>query len=301
MPRLPGNKQERTPGSPSVPWWRRKPILWTWHALRCYLLLVLLMMLLEKWFIFFPTSDGDWNPPWLKFEDAHFQAEDGTRLHGWYLEHPRPRAVVLFAHGNAGNLSHRADLVEELRRRLHVTVMIFDYRGYGKSAGSPSEKGLLQDARAARRWLARRAGVPEHQIVLLGRSLGGGVMVDLAARDGARALVLDSTFTSLPDVGARHYPWLPVRWLMRTRLDSLSKIRHYRAPLLQFHGDADRIVPYELGRRLFAAAPGPGKRFVTLPGHDHNDPLPELFFRELDRFLDRLATGKDRLAAENEN
>ncbi len=299
MSESPGNKRPASSSESRPPWWRRRPVGWAWRALRCYLLLVLLMMLLEKWFVFFPTADGDWAPGWLEFEDAHFQAEDGTRLHGWYLEHPRPRAVVLFAHGNAGNLSHRVGLVEELRRRLRVTVLIFDYRGYGKSEGSPSEQGILQDARAARGWLARRAGVPEHQIVLLGRSLGGGVMVDLAARDGACALVLDSTFTSLPDVGAWHYPWLPVRWLMRTRLDSLSKIRSYRGPLLQFHGDSDRIVPYELGRRLFEAAPGSPKRFVTLPGHDHNDPLPELFFRELDRFLDRLATGKDQPAVEN--
>ena len=267
------------------PWWRSRAARWSGRVLRCYVLLVLLMMLLERRFVFFPTAQGDWNPKWLQFEEAHFQAEDGTRLHGWYLEHPRPRAVVLFAHGNAGNLTHRIDIVEQLRWRLHVSVMIFDYRGYGKSRGSPTEQGILQDARAARAWLARRANVAEQEIVLLGRSLGGGVMVDLAARDGARALVLDSTFTSLPDVGAWHYPWLPVRWLMRTRLDSLSKIGQYRGPLLQFHGDADRIVPYELGRRLFQAAPGPRKRFVTLAGHDHNDPLPDRFYRELERFL----------------
>ena len=178
-------------------------------------------------------------------------------------------------------------MVVYLRERLGVSVMIFDYRGYGRSEGSPNEDGILADARAARAVLAQKAGVSEEQIVLMGRSLGGGVMVDIAARDGARALILESTFTSLPDVAGWHYPWLPVRLLMRTRLDSLSKIKEYHGPLLQSHGDADRIIPLKLGRQLFEAANSP-KRFVTISGRDHNDPQSEDYYEALDEFLDDL-------------
>ena len=130
-------------------------------------------------------------------------------------------------------------------------------------------------------------GVSESHIVLLGESLGGGVMVDLAANDGARALVLQNTFTSLADVAKFHYPWLPIKLMMRTQFDSLAKIGRYHGPLLQFHGDADTIIPFALAERLFAAANEP-KQFVVIPGGDHNDPLSPRFFQALDQFLDRL-------------
>jgi uncharacterized protein len=156
-------------------------------------------------------------------------------------------------------------------------VLIFDYRGYGRSEGKPSEAGVLADARAARAWLADREQLSSSDIVLLGESLGGAVAVDLAARDGARALVLESTFSSLPEVAAHHYPFLPVRWLMQTRFDSAAKIGDYHGPLLMAHGDADTIVPLSFGRRLFESANQP-KRFLLLPHHDHNDPMPRAFY-----------------------
>jgi fermentation-respiration switch protein FrsA (DUF1100 family) len=247
-------------------------------------------MLFEESLIFFPAAypHGEWKPAGLAYEDAWFEAADGTRLHGWYIPHEEPRAVVLFAPGNAGNLTYRADRLRWLNRRLRVAVMIFDYRGYGRSVGQPNEAGVLADARAARRWLAERAGVGEDQIVLMGESLGAAVMVDLAAKDGARGLILENPFTSLPDVGAYHYPLLPVRAMMRNRLDSLSKIGAYRGPLLASHGDADSVIPMALGERLFAAANEP-KRFVRLPGHDHNDPIPPAWYEEIDAFIDTLA------------
>ena len=124
---------------------------------------------------------GDWQPAGLAFEDAWFTAKDGTRLHGWYVPHPQPRAVVLFCHGNGGNVALWADVLRILHDRMGVTAMGFDYRGYGRSEGTPSEAGVLADARAARTWLAQRAGIAENQIVLMGRSLGGAVAVDLAA------------------------------------------------------------------------------------------------------------------------
>lgn len=241
---------------------------------------------LERKMVFHPAPfpEGDWEPRELAYEDAWFEAEDGTRLHGWFVPHPEPSAVVLFMHGNAGNITGRAHTLKILNQRHRLSVLAFDYRGYGRSEGKPSERGMLNDARAARAWLARRTGVAEQDIVLMGRSLGGGVAVDLAAKDGARGLVLASTFTSLPDVGAHHFRWLPTCVLMSLRLDSLSKIKQYPGPLLQSHGDADRVIPYELGVQLFAAAPGQ-KRFVTIPYGGHNDPQTEQYRIALDEFL----------------
>jgi fermentation-respiration switch protein FrsA (DUF1100 family) len=243
---------------------------------------------MENSLIYFPSvyPEGIRDPPGLQFEDAWFESADGTKLHGWYVPHANPRAVLLVAHGNAGNLSHRYELLQQLAA-LGVSTMIFDYRGYGRSAGVPGEEGILADARAARRWLATRAGVDENEIVLMGESLGAGVMVDLASRDGARALVLENAFTSLPDVAAFHYPWLPVRTLMRTRMDSAAKIGKFRGPLLQVHGDADTIIPFAIGQQLHAAANEP-KTFLTISGGDHNDPRSPAFFAALDRFLSEL-------------
>lgn len=237
--------------------------------------------------------EGEWNPAGLDFEDAFFQAEDGTHLHGWFLPHPQPRAVILFAHGNAGNLTHRREMLEEIRDRQQVSIMVFDYRGYGRSKGKPHEAGLLQDARAARQWLSKRTGRTEEEIVLMGRSLGGGVMVDLAANEGASALVLVNTFNSLVDVAEHHISWLPADKLMVNRLDSISKIGNYHGPVLQTHGDRDRVVPYEFALELFGATNSP-KQFVMVPGGGHNDPLSDEFHEALDELLTSLPSNSGR-------
>jgi len=257
-----------------------------------YLLIVLAAMFFENSLIFFPMPypGGDWRPTGLTFEDAWFQSADGTRLHGWYVFKKNARAAVLFCHGNAGNITHREHILQMLHHRVGVSTLIFDYRGYGRSEGKLSEAGVLADARAARRWLADREKIAEADVVLMGESIGGAVAVDLAARDGARALVLVSTFNSLPDVAAYHHPWLPVRWAMRTRLDSENKIGDYRGPLLQSHGDADTIVPLQFGQRLFGAANQP-KEFLLYPGYNHNDPMPSEYYDHLAAFLDGI---KDR-------
>ena len=157
--------------------------------------------------------------------------------------------------------------------------------------GSPTEKGVLEDARAARREFARRADVDEEEIVLLGRSLGGGVAVDLAARDGARGLILESTFTDLPDVASARFPFFPVRLLLRTQFDSINKISDYQGPLLQFHGTDDQIVPRELGQRLFAAAngkEGEQKILFVWQGGDHNEVPPKEYYQIMRQFIERL-------------
>jgi uncharacterized protein len=291
------NGPDDSPCQPSSAEQRRKrsPASWlwslTWRAGRAvlvaYLVIVLAAMLFENSMVFYPSPypQGEWRPAGLTFEDAWFEAADGTRLHGWYVPKKNARAAVLFCHGNGGNITHRADVLEVLHNRVGVSTLIFDYRGYGRSSGKPNEAGVLADARAARRWLADREKIAESDVVLMGESLGGAVAVDLAARDGARALVLESTFNNLPDVAACRFPWLPVRWAMRTSLDSAAKIVDYHGPLFQTHGDADTIVPLQFGQRLFAAANEP-KQFLLLPRHNHNDPLPAQYYADLAAFLD---------------
>jgi uncharacterized protein len=286
------HKQPR-PGTPSGSGLRRfrsGPWRSLWRIARAvliaYLVVVVIAMFLENSLIFYPSPypEGIWHPPGLRFEDVTFPSADGTRLHGWYVPCKEARGSVLFCHGNAGNITNR----EEILRRLHdiarVTVFIFDYRGYGRSQGKPNEKGVLDDARAARAWLARREGIAENRLILMGESLGGAVAVDLAAEKGARGLILESTFTSLADVGAYHFPWLPVRLLLRTRLDAEAKIKRYHGPLLESHGDADTIVPYQFGRRLFDAANEP-KQFITFPGGEHNALRSRQYYEELGRFI----------------
>jgi fermentation-respiration switch protein FrsA (DUF1100 family) len=224
-------------------------------------------------------------------EDIFFNSDDGTKLHGRYFETPNPRGIILYCHGNAGSVASWSEAASELQTKHQCSVFLFDYRGYGKSGGLPTESGVLRDARAARRWLAERAGVQENDIVLLGRSLGGGVAVDLAASDGARGLILQSTFPSLPEVAACHVPWMLPRWLMSERFDSINKIKHYQGPLLQSHGDRDTLIPIELAKQLYEAAPGK-KTFVKIPHGSHNTPPDEAYHQVLQYFLNVLAPGE---------
>lgn len=243
---------------------------------------------LDEMLTFFPSKypAGDWRPRDLAFEDVSFPAADGVKLHGWYVKHAAPRAAVLYHHGNAGNLSYDAELLQFLHDRLAVSVLEFDYRGYGKSEGAPTVEGALLDARAAREVLAKKEQLRGEQIVLMGRSLGGAIAVDLA-KDGARGLILESTFTSLRDTAAVHYPAPLVALLVPSRLESLSSIAKYRDPLLISHGNADETVPFAHGEKLFAAALGP-KTFVTIPGGNHNSPQSAEYYEKLDAFLKSL-------------
>lgn len=243
---------------------------------------------LERSLIFHPTEYPDRVPeiPNLAVEDAWIETEGGV-LHGLFAPHPDPAGVALFCHGNAGTVAHRIESLAVLNHRHRLSVLVFDYQGFGKSTGKPTQTGILADARAARKWLAQREGIPESEIILMGRSLGGAVAVDLAAKDGTRGLVLGSTFTSLPDVAKHHFRWLPARLLMTHRLNSLAKIKDYHGPLLCSHGDEDEVIPYELGRKLFEAAPG-RKQFVSIPGGTHNSQMPEEYRIEFDRFVQSL-------------
>lgn len=230
---------------------------------------------------------GEWNQTAVLAQDAKFTAADGTNLHGWYVAHEQAKGHALLLHGNAGNVTLLAETLRTLNRRHKLAVLALDYRGFGKSEGKPSEQGLYQDARAARRWLADKEHIAETDVILMGVSLGGAVAVELAAHDGARGLVLANTFTSLPAAAQKKTPWLPMSLVLSTRMDSLSKIKDYHGPLLISHGEADEVVPYSHGQELYAAAPGP-KKLINVAGGKHNDPQPEEYRLALDEFLENL-------------
>ena len=254
-----------------------------------YCLVLLVLLFLENMLVY-PAPrypEGDWQATWLEHEDVSFNSADGTKLHGWYVEHPQPKAVVLYCHGNGTHVAYIAEFLAEMRDKFQVSIFAFDYRGYGRSEGKPAEKGILEDADAAQEWLAKRAGIETKDVVLMGRSLGGGIALHLAAENGARGVILQNTFTSLHDAAASNYPWVPVRLLMRNRYDSLSRISRYSGPLFISHGTADRIIPFAHGQKLFAAATGP-KEFFEIAGGDHNDSEPEHYLPALHKFLDSL-------------
>lgn len=206
-----------------------------------------------------------------RVETVAIPTMDGLTLAGWFLASPRPgpRAAILVCNGNGGNRAMRAELGAALRA-LGPSVLLFDYRGYGENAGTPSEAGLTADAAAARAWLAARPEVDPARLVLFGESLGAAVAIASAVAQPPAALILRSPFTSLVDAAKAHYPFLPVGWLLRDRYPSLERIGQLHCPLLVLAGDADQIIPVAQSRRLFEAAPEP-KRIRILEGLDHND------------------------------
>ena len=198
---------------------------------------------------------------------VRFKAADGVRLISWFHAAAGAPTVVYF-HGNGGNIAGRGGAARSLIDAGYG-VLLAGYRGYGGSDGRPTEEGLYADGRAAIAWLRDR-GVPTRRIVLCGESLGTGVAVKMAVEHEVGAVILEAPFTSAVDVGARAYPLLPVRWLMKDRYESLSRIAAVDAPLLIVHGEDDRTIPVAQGRRLLAAAREP-KQGVFIAGADHND------------------------------
>jgi uncharacterized protein len=247
---------------------------------------------IDELLLFFPSKfpNGDWNPKDLKFQDVYFAAEDKTKLHGWYCPADNPRAVVLVAHGNAGHVASRAPWLRYLQTSANVSVFMFDYRGYGRSEGTPTVEGAIQDATSARAKLCELASVKDSEMLLMGESLGGGVVIQLAAKSPPRGLILQSSFSSLRDVADVHYPKLA--WLVpRSKLDSVTQVAAYRGPLLQSHGTADRTIPFSSGERLFRAANEP-KQFITIENADHNNWLTEAYLKQLDRFITRVSAAQ---------
>ncbi len=203
----------------------------------------------------------------LNFDEVSFTTSDGVRLHGWFLPADNAQNTLLFFHGNAGNISHRLDSLL-LFHALNLEVLIFDYRGYGQSAGKPTEQGTYLDAEAAWRYLTSNRGIAATDILLFGRSLGGAIAAHLASRHQAMGLALESTFTSVPDMAAELYPLLPTRWLARFRYNTKAALNAVAYPVFIAHSPDDEIIPFTHGRRLFDNARQP-KQFMQLAG-DHN-------------------------------
>lgn len=242
------------------------------------------------------ATSGNWQPTEFPYEEVRFSATDGVELFGWYVPHPQPRGVMVVYHGNGRHLPRMAEDLEVLRDRYQLTLFAFDYRGYGRSAGKPFERGILDDGCAAQRWLADREGIATSEVFLFGRSLGGAVAVAVAAKQGAKGLVLDRTFHSMVEIAAEMYPWAPVRWLMRNRYPSAERITAYDGPLLQLHGRTDEVVPFDSGEKLFKASPSEAKQFIAVDRLGHNDLTPPVFFRALDDFLTRHAQPASEVA-----
>lgn len=223
----------------------------------------------------------------LNYENIELRTEDGVRLHGWYIPAVANRGTLLFFHGNAGNISHRLESIR-IFHKLKLSVFIFDYRGYGRSEGSPSEAGTQSDARAAWRFLTEERGIAPGKIIVFGRSLGAAVAAQLATHTQPGALIIESAFTSVPDVAAEIYWWLPVRWLTRFDYATRDYVAQGQGPVLVVHSPEDEIIPYRHGEAIFTAAHAP-KEMLRLRG-GHNDGFllsGEHYVQGLDGFLSR--------------
>ena len=232
--------------------------------------------MLDKQLVFFPDREVMSTPgdAGLVYEDVTFTASDGVKLHGWFVPGDGKRVIIWF-HGNAGNIGHRVENLVLMREQLRVSVFLFDYRGYGNSEGAPSEQGLYLDAEAALEYTKTRTGLEADEgIVYFGRSLGAAVAVELATRYPPRALVLESPFTSIQGMAQKVYPVVskvvPLGLVVQSRFDALAKIGQVRTPVMVLHGDQDDIIPIEMGRELFEAANEP-KAFYAIKGASHND------------------------------
>ncbi|MFC1917567.1 alpha/beta hydrolase [Chloroflexota bacterium] len=204
----------------------------------------------------------------LEFESVSFRTEDKVMLSGWYIPSEGATGVVLFCHGNAGNISHRLESIE-IFHRLGMNIFIFDYRGYGRSEGKPSEIGTYRDVEAVWRYLVKERQENPNRIVVIGRSLGGAVAAWLAHSHTPAILILESAFTSAPDIAGKLYPFLPVRLLSRFKYNTAEYLDEVDCPVLIVHSREDEIMPFSHGQRLFERARGT-KEFLEISG-THNE------------------------------
>jgi fermentation-respiration switch protein FrsA (DUF1100 family) len=237
-----------------------------------YVLLVAFVYLTQARMLYLPDMNGrelvaSPDAVGLVYEDVSLEATDGVRVHGWFVPGESSR-VLLYFHGNAGNISHRLHSIREFHE-LGLTVFIIDYRGYGQSGGTSTEAGLYRDAEAAWRYLTEDRGIASKDVVLFGRSLGASVASWLAMREDAGALIVDSAFTSVPNIGQDAYPWLPVRLLSRFKHPTREYVASSKCPVLVVHSRDDEIIPFHHGEAVFTAASEP-KTFLEIRG-GHND------------------------------
>ncbi len=259
-------EQHDQPGKGGRRWLRRLVLV----ALATYACVCMMFAAFQRQLIYYPSREYEATPQeyGLAFEDVSLTTGDGEQIIGWYVPAPDSQATVLFCHGNAGNISHRLHAIQ-LLHNSGFNVLIFDYRGFGQSSGSPDEAGLYTDAVAAWDYLVETRGIPKGRIIVLGRSLGGAVAIELATRVKPVGLIVEATFTRMADVARHLYPLLPSGLFLKDRYDSVDKIAQVTCPKLFLHGTQDTLIPFDMGRQLYEAAVAP-KVFIETPG-DHNE------------------------------
>ena len=243
----------------------------------------------ERKGIYHPSKEIELTPIdiGLKYNDVFFNTDDGLKLNGWFIPVENPRGTLLFCHGNAGNISHRIEIIKVFNK-LDLNVFIFDYRGYGRSQGNPTEDGLYRDALAAYKYLLSRKNIDKDSIVIYGKSIGANVCIDLASKVKAGVLISESGFSSAYDMARKLFPYFPVKRIITIKYDALTKIKNIPIPKLIIHSKDDEIVPFELGKKLFEAA-SPPKEFYQIQG-GHNEAFfiaREEYTVRIDNFLSK--------------
>ncbi len=255
----------------------------------CIVFFLIGIRYIERQSIYFPMRDMYSTPRerGLPYEEIYFKTSDNKRLNGWFIPRDNAKFIVLFCHGNAGNISHRIEKISILHD-LGVSTFIFDYRGYGKSQGRPSERGLYKDAEAAYRYLVEERKISKDDIILYGESIGSAVIIDLAKKVDVKALITEEAFTSIKDMARMAYPFLP-HFIFSSRFDCVSKIKDITCQKLIIHSIDDEIVPFYLGEKLFKTA-RPPKKFLRIRG-SHNTAFldsGEQFKEGIKNFLEEL-------------
>ena len=250
---------------------------------------------IEQRMVFYPSASIENTPAQvgLEFEDLFFITRDNVRLNGWFVPHRDARSTLIWFHGNAGNIGDRVENIKLLHDQVRVNIFIFDYRGYGRSGGRPSEEGTYRDGEAALELIQKKIGSDgAKKIVLFGRSLGAAIAAEMAIRFESQGLILESPFISIAEMARAMFPLLPIEPFLQTKYDVRDKIRRIKVPLLVVHGERDEIVPFEHGRTVFESAPEP-KTFYPISGAGHNDTYAvggAAYFRKLKQFIDSTAS-----------
>jgi pimeloyl-ACP methyl ester carboxylesterase len=281
-----------------VPFWQRSRArrFARYCVLGCYIYFgaLLALLVVEDRLLFSGAMIARrWHEPanYLPVRELSLESAAGDRIHAWFSapEGWEPhRGAILISHGNGNNLSSMSDFAYRWREALGRAVLLYDYPGYGKSSGRPSEAGCYAAGEAALQWLNNDQRVPVSEIILVGESMGGAIAVELATRHSVRLLALHGAFTSFPEMAQTRMPWYPARYLVHNQMDNETKIRLAHSPLLIAHGTADMTVPFRQGERLFAAADEP-KQFIRLEGQGHEPPNKEDFFETVRQFLSKTA------------
>ena len=244
-------------------------------SLKNILLLILLAVIilaavrfLERKSIFFPMREivGTPRDIGLKYEEVYFTTQDNKKLNGWFIPRQGAEATILFSNGNAGNISYRLEKIS-IMNEIGFNILVFDYRGYGKSEGAPSEQGFYSDIQAAYNYLVGTRGISPGDIILYGESIGGAVVIELAGKSPVKAVIIEAAFTSVKDMASIAFPGVP-HFILESRFDSLEKIKDIKYPKLLIHSMDDEIVPFEQGERLFSAALEPKESLKLKGGHN---------------------------------